>query len=445
MKAVIIGKGVSGKSAYKFLKSRGFKVIFANDKYINYDIKKHKKQIDRLLSNLSFLVLSPGINPNCKLVQEAINRKIKIIGELELGAENLLGDIIAITGTNGKTTTVSLINFLLSSSNYSTFLGGNIGTAVTSFANETDVKSISILECSSYQLETINNFSPHISAILNVTEDHLSRHKTFENYMIAKQKIAINQTQKDYLLINADSDVLVQNIPKTQAKILYFSTKKKVLGCYIKNESIYFNDNKKETKLVSLKNIKLIGEHNKSNILCAVLAVYLQTQDKKLLKKISEFHGISHRIEFVKNINGISFYNDSKATNIDSTLVAINCFNKPINLIMGGSEKGYEFDNFFANLPNNVENIAIFGETKEKIANSAKKFHFNNIHKFNDLKSCVLSCFNLASPNSIVLLSPACASFDQFKNYEERGNVFKKIVREISSDETFIFETRKEK
>ena len=243
------------------------------------------------------------------------------------------------------------------------------------------------------------------------------------------------------IIFHKKNDGLKKPPIEVDKEIHYFANvNKDVFNNFLnsENKTVYFNDNIKETKLVSLNNIKLIGEHNKSNILCAVLAVYLQTHNKEILKKISDFHGINHRIEFVKTINTISFFNDSKATNIDSTLVALRCFTKSIYLIMGGSDKGYEFDEFFKKIPNNIKFIAIFGETKEKIAFSAEKYKFFSYQKFNNLKECVMFCYKMAEKNSIVLLSPACASFDQFNNYEERGNVFKKIVREISSDETCI-------
>lgn len=444
MKVLILGEGVSGKSAYNFLKKKGYDVQFAEDeKVVMQKSLQDNKFLDRLFCGLSFIVVSPGIPLDNFIIKNAKKRKIKILGELELGAREIKGDIIAVTGTNGKTTTVSLINFILTGTDKTIFLGGNIGTAVTSFADKTESDDISILECSSYQLESSKKFKPHISAILNITPDHLIRHKTMKNYIKAKQKIAQNQTENDFMLINFDDEILMQNLPKTRAKTYFFSTKQKVFGCYIKSGCIYFNDNQKSIKLVSLKNIKLIGEHNLSNILCACLAVYLETGCKKTLSRISQFQGVNHRIEYVKTIDGVQFYNDSKATNIDSTLVALKCFNGGICLILGGSEKGYDFDNLFKCLPKNVKYIAVFGETKFKIIQSAKKYHFNSIFKFDDLKSCVLACFRNAEQKDIVLLSPACASFDQFKNFEERGNVFKKIVKEIKVNENSLFESKK--
>ena len=438
MKVLIIGNGCSGNSADKFLKRKGIETIFVSDEVINSENKFSNEYYDRLFEGLSFSVVSPGIDLKNHLIKELKKRKIKVVGELELGSKDLKGDIIAITGTNGKTTTVSLISFLLAETK-SLFVGGNIGTPVTSFAENTKKEDVSVLECSSYQLESIKDFHPHIAGILNITEDHLVRHKTMKNYIKVKLKITKNQTEKDYLLLNFDDEILMQNIPKTYAKIYYFSTKQKVIGCYIKSDCIYFNDGLKETKLTSLKNIKLLGNHNLSNILCSVLAVYLETKNKKILNRISEFQGIKHRIEFVKNISGISFYNDSKATNIDSTLVAVNSFKSNINLILGGSEKGYEFDKLFKNLPKNVTNIAVFGQTKKKIIEAGKRNNFKNMFQCKDIKECILTCYKLSKKGDIVLLSPACASFDHFKNYEERGNVFIKIVKEIDDGENSLF------
>ncbi len=445
MKALVVGKGVSGKSAFEFLKSKNIAVSFAKEEDINSGKNlEDKLYLDRLFKGLSFIVISPGISLHSKIIVEAKKRNIKVIGELELGLSEINSRVVAVTGTNGKTTTVSLIGFLLSGSNLQTWVGGNIGTAVTSFASSTKKEDVVVLECSSFQLECVENFHAHIGAILNITPDHLSRHGTMQNYILAKQNIAKNQTKNDYLLINADSEILMKNIPKTGAQILYFSTKQKVVGCYIKNGCIYLNISKKEKKLVSLKNIKLIGEHNLSNILCASLAVYLLTGDTKLLKGVSNFQAVEHRIEFVKNIGGVSFYNDSKATNIDSTIVALKSFKCGINLILGGSEKGYDFDELFANLIPNVCKIAVFGQTKPKILQSAEKFKFKNIYSCDTLKACTKLLFNLAKPKEIVLLSPACASFDQFKNYEERGRIFKKIVEEIGEYEASKTECKKE-
>lgn len=445
MKVLIIGQGKSGQSAKVFLEKQGIYCEFAKEEDINVGTNLDDKDyIDRLFFGLSFIVTSPGISSENKLLTIAKKRKIKTIGEFELGANFLKGDIIAVTGTNGKTTTVSIIKHLLQNLDKKVFLSGNIGTAVTSICDKTDNETINVLECSSFQLENIKKFHSHVAAILNLSEDHLNRHKTIKNYIKAKKNIVKNQNENDYLLINADDELLMQNIPKTKAKIYYFSTKNRVVGCYVKNSSIYFNDGNNENKLVSLKNINLVGEHSISNILCAVLAVYLETGKLFLLKNISSFHGVAHRIEYIKTINGIAYYNDSKATNIDSTLVALKSFQCKINLILGGSDKGYDFDRLFENLFENVNFIAVYGETASKIMKSANKFKFDKIKKVKYLKDAVMLAKNNANSGEIVLLSPACASFDQFNGYEERGNVFKKIVEEIFENENVVSKHKKE-
>lgn len=442
MKALIIGSGISGRSAYDHLKNEGVEVLFAKAEDINSKTFDDG-YLDRLFEGLSFIVTSPGIDSKIKLLKEAKKRKIKIVGEFELGANLIKGDVIAVTGTNGKTTTVTLINYLLKDSGKRVFLGGNVGVPVTSFASKTKNDDISVLECSSFQLESVQKFHAHIAVLLNITEDHLNRHKTMENYIKCKQRIVKNQTKNDYLLVNADDELVMQNIPKTKAKIYYFSTKKQVYGCYAKRGCIYFNDNLVEKKLVSLKNIKLVGEHNISNIICSVLAVYLETKNEDLLKNIENFESVPHRIEYIKTIDGVAFYNDSKATNIDSTLVALKSFKCGINLILGGSDKGYDFDKLFSKMPKNVKNIAIFGETKNKLQASANKFGFKNYYICDSLKASTILSFELAKPKEVVLLSPACASFDCFSNYEERGNFFKKIVKEIIVNEDALFDHAK--
>ena len=433
MKVLIVGYGITGKSVEKFLKNKNIETIVAKEDIIN--AKQLNKEIsDRLLSGLSFIVTSPGVSQDVEILKQARKRKIKILGEFDFGASQLKCDAIAVTGTNGKTTTVSIINHLLQSYDGKVFLGGNIGTPVTEFCEKTSKTDVAVLECSSFQLERVKNFKPHIAAILNITPDHLNRHKTMEKYFSCKYKITQNQTSNDYLILNADDELLIKTPPKTKAKVFYFSTKKKVVGCYVKRGSIYFNDGLKEIKLASLSGVRLVGEHNISNILCATLAVFLQTNCTAFLGNIKTFQGVAHRIEFVKTIEGVSFYNDSKATNIDSTLTALKSFSCGINLILGGSDKGYGFDKLFESLPKNVAHIAVFGETRNKIVLSAKKYNFKNYYICEGLKASTNLCFKLAKHGEIVLLSPACASFDCFSNYEERGVCFKQIVGEIENE-----------
>lgn len=430
MKTLIAGYGKSGKSAESFLKSKGYEVEVLKEEILN---KTHfeSDELDRLFKGLSFIVKSPGVPSDLLFFKEARKRRLKVVGEFELGANNCKGDVIAVTGTNGKTTTVSLIKFLLQEWCGNVFLGGNIGVPVTSFCENTMQGDIIVLECSSFQLERITRFRPKISAILNISPDHLNRHKTFLNYVKCKYNITKHQTQDDYLILNADDEYLAKNPPKTKANVYYFSTKNKVVGCYAKNGFIFFNDGAKSRKIASVKRLKILGEHNLSNALCAVLVVWIECQNRQLFKNLENFEAVEHRIEFVKRVGQVDFYNDSKATNISSTLSALNSFKVGVNLILGGSDKGYEFDELFLNIPKGVKNIAVFGETKQKILYAAERCGFKNVYACESLGASVNLLFSLARQGEVVLLSPACASFDCFSNYEERGNCFKRIVEGI--------------
>ena len=435
MKTMIIGSGLSGLAVADFLGKNDVEFFFAKKEDIGA-IEFDQEYLDGLLKDVVQVIISPGISLKTQLIAEIKKRKIPITGEFEFGTSKIENDIIAVTGTNGKTTTVSLIYFLLKNFSGGVSIGGNIGIPVTSLVHSISADGLLVLESSSFQLETIRKFHPHIAVILNISEDHLNRHGTMREYVRCKYRITKNQTSSDYLILNADDEVLRKNPPKTKAKIFYFSTKRKVCGSYIKNGFIYFNDNSKEIRLLSVSKIKLKGEHNLSNVLSAVLAVFLQTQNKDLLKNISKFEGVPHRMEFVKKISGVEFYNDSKATNIASTLVAVSSFSQNINLILGGSDKGYNFDELFKKMPQNIKNIAVFGETRNKIAFSAKMFNYTNIYICDNLESATRKMFSLSKSGDVVLLSPACASFDFFTNFEERGNFFKKIVREIELNES---------
>lgn len=435
MKTMIIGSGISGLAVAEYLSQNNQEYFFAKKEDIDAE-KFNDLYIECLLKDVKEVILSPGINPEREFIFQIKKRKIKITGELEFATSQIFNDIIAITGTNGKTTSVSLMYFLLKELNLGVYLGGNVGVPVTSLIKNLNGNELLILEVSSFQLETVKKFRPNIAVILNISEDHLNRHSSMREYIRCKYNITKNQTNDDYLLLNADDTNIQKYPPRTNAKIYYFSTKQKVEGSYIKNNCIYFNDNEKEIKLASLSEIKLKGEHNLSNILAVSLAIYLKFRNKDFLKGLPLFTGVTHRIEFVTKINGVDFYNDSKATNISSTMAAIGSFCEPINLILGGSDKGYSFDELFKKLPRNVKNIAVFGQTKNKIALSAKMANYNNIYFCNDLEMATRTLFKLSKRGDILLLSPACASFDFFSNFEERGNVFKKIVREIKINES---------
>lgn len=430
MKVAIIGSGISGRAVFEYLNGKNIDCCFVNEKDLSL-INDNKKNFDFVFDGVTYVIVSPGVKLDKNIKIYLKKKNIALFGELEFACSKINNDIIAVTGTNGKTTTVSLIHYLLKFYSDGVLLGGNIGIPVTSLIDKIKGEELLVLECSSFQLESVKTFRPHIAVVLNISEDHLNRHNTMSEYIRCKYKITKNQRSTDYLILNADDELIRKNPPKTKAQIFYFSLNSKVTGVYLKNNSVYFYDGERDEKLVSLSKIKLKGEHNISNILAAILAVYLQTGNISLLKNVSGFEGVSHRIEFVKKVKGIEFYNDSKATNIASVLVACKSFSQNILLILGGMDKGYDFDNLFKFLPKNIKYFAIFGECKEKIAFFARKYNWLNFYICDTLEQSVCVLFNKAQKGEVVLLSPACASFDQFSNYEERGNAFKKIVMNL--------------
>ena len=430
MKAMIIGSGLTGLSLSDYFAKHRIDYFFAKQSDIDLKIFD-ENYLNKILAGVDICLISPGVNPQNELIFQIKKRKIALFSELEYAASLMKNDIIAVTGTNGKTTTVSLINYIFSHLEDGCLFGGNIGIPAISLVDKIKGKEKIVLECSSFQLETCKKFAPHIAVILNITEDHMNRHKTMKAYIRCKYKITKNQKKSDYLILNADDNVLKNNPPKSRAQIFYFSIKQKVRGCYVKNKSIYFNNGETEVRLLPLSKIKLIGEHNLSNVLASVLAIYLETRNIEILNYVSGFTGVPHRIEFVRRLNDVDFYNDSKATNIASVIVALKSFKSNINLILGGSDKGYEFDELFKTISDNVKNIAVIGETRNKIMAAANRQNFKNIFICDNLEEATKKLYKLSKKGDIILLSPACASFDQFSNYEMRGNCFKKIVNSL--------------
>lgn len=432
MKALVLGMGKSGKASSTLLEKNGFEVIKVDDSLDEYSFSKGK-----LPSDLSFIVTSPAVDMNHKIIRLAKKQKIEVMGEMELASRICPCEILAVTGTNGKTTTTSLLGELMKTQ-FNTKVGGNIGVPLSEFVLDLKFSDRVVLEVSSFQLETIKTFKPHIACITNLSSDHLNRHKTMKNYIASKLNIFSNMTKADFAVLNADDNLLIKNVKKINATIYYFSTKKQVEGCFTENGFIYFKDNKQKiTKICSTKCLKLVGEHNLSNALCAICMYILAGGDIKSIKDVlMHFSGVEHRLEYVASIGKVDFYNDSKATNPNSTIVAMNSFKKPTVLILGGSDKGIGFDEVFSNLPFNIKWILAMGEVKEQILKSAKKFKFESISVVNSLKEAVSEGYSLLSGKTgVVLLSPATASFDMFSNFEERGKFFVCAVKEKKLDE----------
>lgn len=390
-------------------------------------------QTDSILENITLIIISPGVPQSISLIEEAKKRKIKIIGEIEF-AYNLLPDrnYIAITGTDGKTTTVNLIYSIISSYKKARLLG-NVGNTFSKEIENIEENEDIILELSSFQLETIENFHPHISAILNIAEDHLDRYKDIEDYFDAKKNIYKNQNESDFLILNYDNiftNRLYNELEKNKEKfnILTFSTKNKNATIYYYNEEIFYQNK----KLFSIKNKKLFGMHNVENILVSVLASLKNNIPVEYIKNaVNNFKGIEHRLEWVATINNVMYINDSKATSMNAVNSALKSFDKNIILIMGGKNKNIDFAPLSDIINERVKKLILTGEAAESLNDMIESDKKIIIKDFTDAFNYVSS---LATCGDIVLLSPGCASFDSFKNYEERGEYFKSLVYRLKDN-----------
>ncbi len=402
-KVLIIGSGKSGKAAEKLLAGKA-------DTFV-WDDKMSQEQ-KPLVDDFDEVLLSPGVplsNPMAVLAKK-LNKKIT--GELELAYENCKGSFVAITGTNGKTTTTALVGEIFKAAGLDTRIVGNIGNPVSEEVASAKESTMMITEVSSFQLETVSEFHAHISAILNIAPDHLDRHKTFENYVDIKSRIALNQNENDFFVYNLDDENCV--------KIANSLNGPKLVGFSSKTDSI--------------KNIQIPGEHNIQNALAAkAIARCAGIPDEIIDKTISEFKGVEHRMEFVRELNGVRYINDSKGTNPDSTIKAIEATNAGIILIAGGYEKNLDFTELISKFDNKVEYILTLGATGPRFAEKAIELGFNrkNIFACKNMSDCVNTAVKLAKPGYTVLMSPACASWDMYKNFEERGKDFKELVNKL--------------
>lgn len=390
-------------------------------------------QDSSILENITLIIISPGVPQSISLVEEAKKRKIKIIGEIEF-AYNLLPDrnYIAITGTDGKTTTVNLIYNIISSYKKARLLG-NVGNTFSKEIENIEEDEDIILELSSFQLETIENFHPHISAILNIAEDHLDRYNDIEDYFNAKKNIYKNQAGNDFLILNYDNiftNRLYNELKNKKEKfnVLTFSTKNKKATIYYDNEEIFYQNK----KLFSIKKRKLFGNHNVENILVSVLATLKNNIPVEYIENaVSNFNGIEHRLELAATINNVMYINDSKATSMNAVMSALKSFDKNIILIMGGRNKNIDFSHLNDIINERVKKLILTGEAAESLNDMIASDKKIIIKDFTDAFNCASS---LAMSGDVVLLSPGCASFDSFKNYEERGKYFKNLVYKLKNN-----------
>lgn len=395
---------------------------------VEYVLGKHIEDIN----NIDLTIVSPGVPLDLPFIQNIRNKGIKIIGEVELAYKlSKNPTFIGITGTNGKTTTTTLVGEMFKKANKDTYVVGNIGNPVIDTVDLTNENSYLVTELSSFQLESIEDFKPRACTIINITEDHLNRHHTMENYINAKARVFKNQDKNDFTILNYD-DLVVRNLAeKTKGNVLYFSLKDKVKkGAYLdKDGNIVINIDSNKLILMNKKELSLPGNHNLENAMSAILIAYvLGISTNVITDTLKTFKGVEHRLEFVLNKNGVMFVNDSKGTNPDSTIKAITSYERPIVLIAGGYEKQSDFTEMFEYARKNVKALVLMGETSDRIELTAKKQGLNNIIKVKDMKEAVKEAYKMAESGDVVLLSPACASWDMYPNFEARGLDFKENI-----------------
>lgn len=447
-KVVVVGTGVSGMGAVKLLSETSADITLydGNDKADRDEILKKipddcdlrliiGEMPDEVVKETDLLVISPGVPIDSDIVKLFEKENVPVWGEIELAYNFEKGTVFAITGTNGKTTTTTLVGEIMKKYNNQTFVVGNIGNSYTSEVLKTTKDSYTVAEISSFQLETIREFAPKGSAILNITPDHLNRHYTMENYAAVKESITKNQwkvREDDYCVLNYDDKVL-REFGKTIKNHVYFSRKEKPSkGAYLDGRIIRYFDGKDDYEVMSVDDMHLFGNHNYENVMAAIaMTIEAGVPLNIIINVIKDFMGVEHRIEYVRDKNGVRYYNDSKGTNPDSSIKALEAMSRPTILIAGGYDKHSEFDEFIEAFDNKVKLMVLLGQTADKIEETAVRHGFTNIIKTDSLEKAVKICAENAVSGDVVLLSPACASWGMFKNYEERGKLFKEYVNSL--------------
>jgi len=440
-KVSVLGFGRSGLASSKRLASLGADILVSEERpKENFDqgliseieglgVKtEFNGHTDKVLDKTSLIVLSPGVHLDIPILEKAKLKGIKVISEIELAFLLLTKPIIAVTGTNGKTTTATLINEILNASGKRSVAAGNIGFPL-SFVNDRDLDFI-VAEISSYQLEAIEKFKPRISLILNITEDHLERHRTMREYSLLKARVFSNQGKGDYVVYNADDRFVSEIVASAKAKLVPFS-RKKILdeGISVDSGRIIIRLKGRTIELMDAEDIFIKGEHNTENALAGAAAAYLAgANEASITKTLRKFKGVEHRIEFVTSISGVSFYNDSKGTNPDSTVVALKALKNNIILIAGGRDKMGDLSQLISEAKGRVKALILIGEAAERFNDAFSRSGFSNIFTETSMEGAVKKAMSFSKPGDQVLFSPACASFDMFKDYEERGKVFKDLV-----------------
>ncbi len=442
-KITVIGALRSGVGAAKLIKAQGGipfvsdtnnnsktaqSVEYLKELNIDFEVGEHTEKV----FECDLMVVSPGVPSDAQILKNAKQKNIKIISEIELAYQFCKGKVIGITGTNGKTTTTSLIGHLFNICGNKTYVAGNIGVAFSEIALEVKEDDFVVLEISSFQLDLIDNFRPDAAIILNITPDHLNRYEnSFEKYTQSKLSIYKNQNREDFLILNKDDETLMNAVSSRKSKTFYFSLKDEQLdGCYLMNGNIIYNEEGELRFIFPAEELLIKGEHNIANAMAAICtAKIFGFDDEKIKEGLKSFKGVEHRLEFVREIEGVKYINDSKATNIDSVWYALRSYDNPIFLILGGQDKGNDYNKIKDLVKDKVKKIYAIGSSAEIVFNF---FHsMVKVEVKGTLEAAVTAANNESRENDIVLLSPACASFDMFDSYEHRGKIFKEVVNKL--------------
>lgn len=437
-KILILGMARSGISVAKLLSKYNNEILITDLKEQDEEVLKELNDLnikviitseqDKLIDDTyDYIIKNPAIKKDNKAVVKAKSLNIPVINEIEVSYGFLPNDvkIIAITGSNGKTTTTTITYELLKYTNNRVHIGGNIGIPLSSFVEEIKSNDILVLEISDHQLCDMYNFKANITALTNLSEVHIDFHDTYENYKNVKKKIFNNQTENDFTILNKDNSDVLELTKDIKPKKIYFSTKEKA-DIYLDNNKIIYNNE----EIIDCSNIKIKGNHNYENIMIAiVIAKKYGVSNENIKDFLSKFGGVEHRIEYVRTLNNRKFYNDSKATNNKSTIIALDSFNEPTILIMGGLDRNIPFDEIGTHLKN-TKSIICYGETKFKIQEFASKYNVKSL-VVNNLKEATKKAYEISDDNDVILLSPACASWDQYPDFETRGNEFKEVVNNL--------------
>jgi len=447
-KVLIVGLGKSGIAAVEAMVKLGAEVYVQDSKEagsVPDDLMKFLKDnnvtcsfgcVPEDMGIFDMVILSPGVPPELGFIREAEGAGAEVIGELEVAYRFGKGNYVALTGTNGKTTTTTLVGEIFRKAGKETHVVGNIGVAVISKSLDVDDDAWLVTETSSFQLETICDFKPVVSAVLNLTPDHLNRHKTMENYGAAKARIFENQDENQYLIINYDDKVCYDLAKNCKAKVAPFSRMKELdFGAFVKDGYIVIkNEQGEEVRFCRTDELSIPGTHNLENALAAAAIAYFAGLDPAVITEaLVEFQGVEHRIEFCGEVDGVRFVNDSKGTNPEASIKAIEAMKGGVVLIAGGYDKGSAFDELIEAFNGKVKHMVLLGKTASAIKETAEKHGFMNSVIVKDMEECVNEGFRLAEPGDTVLLSPACASWDMYKSFEQRGDHFKDCVKKLNA------------